>query len=257
MLHGHSSLGRRALVPALAAFLLLLGSGARDVARGAILGVDFDVSGAANTQSGFQSFPITSGNTNGPLGQAFPVSDPGVTSGSVTATVANGTSAAGTGVLLTRDRSTPTNTGTFTYANLYRDVLVANPSATTLVLQLSGLNPSTSYAVELFSYDNSNSSATVTFADMTAGSSGGTASYTYAGGTSNFNATTSNDVFGRTLTATSTAAGVLTFGVTTTSSNNSQAELNGFQISATPEPSSLAISIGAGALLLARRRRSL
>jgi hypothetical protein len=248
----------------IAAAALAVGSTAASAAT--ILGVDFNVAanpgatpptGESPTQAGFQSFPVTSGTAIAmPVSNTYAVSDPSVTSNAITATIANGLSATSTGNLLTRDRGAPADTGSFTYGSLYRDLIIGNPSNSTLTLQLTGLNPNTPYDVTLFAYDNNNPGA-ITLTDVTGGTPHSSAAYTFTGASSNFTSTTPNDIFGRTLHSTSAADGSLTFTATDVTTNGpNQAILNGFRIDTpTPEPTSFTLVALAATPLLRRRRR--
>ncbi|HEX8916505.1 MAG TPA: hypothetical protein VF796_29405, partial [Humisphaera sp.] len=228
---GSSASGSRA-VKALAA-LTVFGFAASS-ASAAVLAVDFGSTTNVSTETGFQPFGVVEAGAPGPVSQSFAVADPSVTSGSITVTLANGSSIAGTGVLLARNRGAPADSGAFTYGELYRDLAIANPSNTTLQLQLAGLNPSTQYDVTLYAYDPNNG-GTVTLTDVTTGAPGTVQSYTYAAGS-----VTANEQYGRTFRVTSTVDGTAAF-TSTTNFNSSQGLLNGFQISAVPEPASAAV----------------
>lgn len=156
-----------------------------------------------------------------------------------------------TASLVTRDRTVPgADTGTFTYSDIYRDFVTGNA----LGIQLSGLTPSSPYAITFYSYDNSGS-RTQTFSDITPGSGGlsGTVVYTAA---SIFNSTTSNEIFSATVTATSDSAGRLFFSGTGVGSGSSTSVgiLNGLVVDAIPEPSAVTLA-GLAVFSLARRRR--
>lgn len=120
--------------------------------------------------------------------------------------------------IVPRDRGTPSaNAGSFTYSNVYRDFLTAN----FLGIQLSGLTPSSQYAITFYAYDNSGN-RTQTFTDITPGGTGNSGTVTYTSATS-FTSSTSNDVFATTVNATSDASGRLFFsesGVGTGGSSN-------------------------------------
>lgn len=219
------------------------------VAGAGVLSVDFDGTATGATQAGFQGFFISQTATPGPMSSTFPVSDPAVTSGSVTVTVSAGADITSTNNLLTRDRGAIADAGSFTYGNFYRDLLIATGTNTILNLQLSGLNPSTQYDVTLYAYDKNNS-LTPTFTNVTGGASSPSATYT------SLTTVSSNGEDGRTLRVTSSAAGAVVFRITNTGGNAMQGILNGVELASVPEPASAAALAGAAALaLLARRRR--
>ncbi len=157
------------------------------------------------------------------------------------------------GNLVVRDRGTPSSdSGTFTYSDVYRDFITANFQG----IELSGLTADFNYDVTFYAYDNSGN-RTQTFTDVTPGSTGLSGSVTYASG-STFNSSTPNNIFATTVNAKSDPQGRLFFtesGVGTAGSS-SVALFNAVVVSV-PEPSSSIIVIGALGMLGFRRRRCL
>lgn len=216
-----------------------------------LLGVDFGVTNSA-VETGYSGFGITSGTLAGPSTKSYTGISNLYTTGTVAVTLAAGNTTTATGNLTARDRGTPsTNSGTFTYSDIYRDFI--NPSAGgNLTIGLTGLNANTQYTLTLYAYDNSNS-RTMTYTDYTTGSAGASGTITWTAGYT-FGSTTSNDVFSTTLTLTSDATGSLVIRGT---SNSGGAIINGLQLSAVPEPSTVALCfVAAGIVVLRARRRN-
>lgn len=169
-------------------------------------------------ESGFNGFKVTNAGVAGPVTQTF---------GTIGVTVANGATvnAAGnltaTGIVNARDRGQPaTDTGTFTYNDVYRDFVT---NGATMAVQITGLLPETPYEVSFHAYDHLNS-RTQTFTDITGATATspngvnialGDISWT-AGAT--FGSTTPNDIYARSATVTTDALGRLTIKQTGTAS---------------------------------------
>ena len=213
-------------------------------ARASFLSLDFGAAGFG--QAGFQNVtPSTSVAT-----ASFPFTTPSdVTSGTTTVGL---TSSAGNFRVI--DRGTAANNlpagGAFN--NLYRDAVLPNDGAT-LTIGITGLNASTSYQLDLYSYDAQPVVRQETFTVTGGTLTGGTP--TPSGNAVTFTANTvPNNQYddAARLTVTSTAAGSITV---VQSSTSTVPFLNGLEISAVPEPTSLGL-LGVGGLgLLARRRR--
>lgn len=135
-----------------------------------------------------------------------------------------------------------------TVSPFYRDFVFANASnGNRFGLLIEGLDASTAYAVDFWAYD-ANSSRTVTISQV--GNPLVTGAIAYVGSVQ------PDDLsdYMTTLTATSDASGALFFEV---SSATGDALLNGFQINAVPEPSSMALAgLGAALIMVGRRRQN-
>ncbi|HEY8966849.1 MAG TPA: hypothetical protein VIM58_10420 [Candidatus Methylacidiphilales bacterium] len=235
---------------------LILGGFAAPASHGApLLSVDFGAT-TNPTLSGFQTFSIATGNVAGPVTQSFTGIDTSLTSGTLSFTLAAGTTLTGTSTLTARDRGTIASTGTFTYGPIYEDFI--NPSSgTTLTMGISGLNANTQYTLTLYAYDNSNTK-TLTFADYTSGTAGASGTIAFTAATS-FTSTTPNDIYALTLTLTSDASGNLVIRDTASSGTP---VIDGLVISAVavPEPTTvtlLFLSATVGLALGARSRLGL
>jgi hypothetical protein len=203
-----------------------------------ILAVDFGLNTAPSTEAGFESFVLSNGG-NSNVTQTYPGLS-GVASGSITLTL---TAASG------RDRGQPT---TGASPALYRDLFTAlNETTTDTTFSLSGLDPSTAYNIEIWSLDRGfNSGATYTWVDTTVPGS----PVTIGTITNNTSATPASlSEFRVAATVTADASGVLRFGHNDSAGTGT---INGFRISAVPEPGSLGLAAAAGGLLLGRRRRA-
>jgi hypothetical protein len=232
-------------------------------AQTTFLSVDFNqgTTSQSLTQSGFTNLGAPTVATAGPFTTSFTGLDVAYTSGTVglTMTFPGGN-------YLSRDRTTntPVDTGSFTYANLYRDIW--NPSSANggnLIYSFSGLLANTSYQLRFYTYDAAaSSSRTMTFTDWTSGSQGtgsATGSVTYTGSYVFTGAAGDNYLYSTLITATSSATGTLEIRETTGGSYASI--INGFEISAAiPEPSTYAAIFGtlalAGAVAFRRHRQN-
>lgn len=235
---------------------LLLMSPAGVASASVILAVDFGQSQSPSlVETGFSEFELSNAaNTTGPVTRTF--GDYSVTlAGS--AAVNSGGSFTSTGTMTARDRGNPaTDTGTFTYNDVYRDFITLN-AGTTMGIQLTGLAANTSYAVTFYVYDNANTRS-VGFKDITGATNAspngvnlslGSTSWT-AGST--FGSTTSNEVFSVSGTAVSDSLGRLTFSNTINSGN---AFIGGLTLATIPEPSTYALLLGGIVAMTAAARR--
>ncbi|MFA4944069.1 MAG: PEP-CTERM sorting domain-containing protein [Lentisphaeria bacterium] len=228
-----------------------------------LLAVDFnsDQSGGL-TETGFQGALAASGEAGGVVTYTY-------NSGNFTVKTAGDTSVDSNGILnstgstsngvTARLWSAPTfEGGTFTYNDLYRDVIIGrNSGIDSLALQIygPGLSANTAYSVTFYAYDD-RGSGTSTFTNrtgldsVTPGTTLGTISWTAP---YTFDATTPNSIFSLTSTVTSDANGRLTFAA---GASGVQGKINGFEIAPVPEPATLGLALGAAVMgLLARRRR--
>lgn len=237
----------KSLLAGAVAFLAVvsLGSGAT------VLSVDFGTTQTSKIEDGFSAFESSNLGVTGPVTKTF---------GSYTVRIANGITVDGsgflnaTGTVNTRDRyiSTPlADSGTFTYNNIYTDFVTQGVDTG---VQITGLEANTSYSVQFFTYDNSNS-RTQTFKNLTGGTTTTLGTFGWTAGYS-FGGTTSNDVFSISYAVTSDSLGRLTFDINNTAGTTL---LNGLAIATVPEPSAFALV--SGGLILAtvgsrRRRRS-
>ena len=104
-----------------------------------VLAVDFNEINntvTSDTETNFQAYNIDRSVTSA-RSQAFMTS-----LGSVTVDLPNG-------VTSSRDRGAITETGTFTYSDLFRDGAAQIASATATALRISGLSASTDYSIQL------------------------------------------------------------------------------------------------------------
>ncbi|MFA7343358.1 MAG: PEP-CTERM sorting domain-containing protein [Terrimicrobiaceae bacterium] len=223
-----------------------------------LLSVDFNADNNINTQAGFQGFALAQGGGSGGVYTN--------TYGNFTVNVAGDDSVDANGVLnstgsgpdgvLSRDKGV-LGSG-FTYSNLYRDFAFGgNTGADSFAFQIygPGLSANTAYNVTFYAYDNDNS-GTSTFTNRTglntgdAGTTLGTITWT---GGSTFNSSTPESIFSLTSTVTSDANGRLTFGV---GASGVKGKINGFEISAVPEPGTWALlAFSLTAVIVLRRRQ--
>ncbi|TLD69300.1 hypothetical protein FEM03_18175 [Phragmitibacter flavus] len=212
-----------------------------------LLNVDFDHNTPESiTQSGFQTFRNSlSVNYSAPAE---------VASGSITVTLAAGSGS--------RLRTGPlTNSGSFTYADLYRDLYVgfqnvSSPDSSRTVLTLSGLNPNTQYFVKLYSFTyDFDSGALYSWYDTTSGTPAllGTTPANRAS-----SPPTSNDEFAVYNSFTTNASGTATFGFTSLNASGvgvGSGALNGLVLYSVPEPHLTTLAATALGFLFYRRRR--
>lgn len=217
------------------------------------LAIDFDRSAnATNTQSGFTQW-VVEGNPSGTLGNVFSVSPAAVDSGSVSVSIASSS-----GNFTARDRGTSAFGSTFANTPLYRDVLLATGTNTTMTLTFSGLNANTSYSLSFYALDASYSTS-VSVYDVTNSQAFGQSIVYTAGTAASYDAGTSSSVAATSGVATTDETGTLVFQLTQTvsGSNTGQAFLNGFSLATIPEPAVGGALLGGVVLLCAsfRRRR--
>jgi len=186
-----------------------------------ILNVDFN-SSSSPTESGppaFSSFNIV--GTPATAAVSFGT-DPLLTSG--TTTISLSTSG---GNLDSRDRGIPTDSGSFTLGDLYRDFATTFDNDRTLQIQISGLNPTMRYSFTFYAFDAGVTSLSDTFNNTTTGpqpSSSGVISQTSR-------SVVSNDQLGLAMDAIADGSGVVTF--SETASAGTSPRLNGLQIGVT------------------------
>ena len=236
----------------------------KSVSAQVLLAVDFNLSSNPDslTETGFSGFGLSSsggsssGNTTPQTFGAYTVALlTGVTSGDSTAGLPTG-----------RYRTALTDSGAFTYNHLYEDLAgqlarttSATPATTAAGLSafsISGLAANTQYSIQIWAMDATQNNGVVSaFYDTTVGTG---ASATLIGNTitnSNSPVLTDNNAYSTSGLVRSDENGVLRIGVTVTSGTGI---LNGFAISAVPEPSSLA-ALGLALLIflgLSRCRRA-
>lgn len=160
------------------------------------------------------------------------------------------------GAMDDRIRSGPTNSGAFTFEEIYRDFIFVGGSAGLtggLDIDVSDLLPNTPYTVTIYSFDTvSNGLRT---ADYTAN---GTFLLTTAFDGTADDATgslASNDQFAFTGIATTDAAGDLLISGRATSETIPAVYLNAIEFEVIPEPASLGL-LSVGGLLALRRKRA-
>jgi hypothetical protein len=147
----------------------------------------------------------------------------------------------------------------FTYAALLRDHIFINsgsaygPDGTdsggALDVTIDGFDPNTQYTIKAYSYDSGHPIVTTKFWAAGTGTLLGTVSL--AG------APVDNDSFSTTFNLTSDSNGQLAFTVTATWDGGYLTRLSGFEVSAVPEPASIALLGLAAPAVLARRRRAI
>lgn len=203
------------------------------------LNVDFN-SGSSPTESdppGFSAFTIS----GTPGSKSLPFSTPALfTSGITTITLSSSA-----GNLDSRDRSAPSDSGSFLFGELYRDFATTFDNDRTLQIQISGLNPNTQFSITFYAYDSGTSSLSDTFLNTTVGPQPSTSGVI----TQSSSSISSNNQFALTMYAISDASGIITF--SETPSAGTSPRLNALQI-AVPELSSISLNIamaGSGILV--------
>ena len=217
------------------------------VSNAATLLVDFN-RGTSDTQSGFTAYQVPG---SAAFQTTFAYAD--TVSGNLTFTATNGSGADNS-----RDRTSPANSGGFTYNALYRDFLFdnGNAGADSFDITFSGLVASSAYSFTFYAFDHDQANghtntftlntAGATFNSIfinTAGATGGTGVITDAG------TPTTNSQYALTLAGTTNSLGNISF----TQTGSAYPILNGFEI--VPEPSSAMALLSSIALLLGIRRR--
>jgi hypothetical protein len=214
-------------------------------ASASLLNVDFGLT-SGPVQTGFLGYDLPSTGAANPS-QTYSVA--GVASGSITITTPGGGVSG-------RDRGVITGTGTFTYSDLYRSLITAlsrGNTATTVTLQISQLDPSTDYSLQIWSNDPGyNNNAVYSWYDTTSGTSA-----VLLGTITNKQPQTpayypNNDAFSITTTVHSNSSGMIKLAQNDSMGNG---VINGLVISAVPEPASAAV-LGIALLTagLSRRR---
>ncbi len=224
-------------------------------AMAGFLNVDFQnttISAAGVTQSGFSAFTEVDGAN--PSGKTF-----STTEGSINLKVSGEDTAVGG--FYTRNTFLLTNSGSFTYADLYNDFLFKNSTTNQIEFVLSGLAANKGYAVTFYSYDNSTdhnpmdptydgpASHSITFTGISG--SGGSSSLSYTAGVA---PPTTNSQYAVTAQFTSDSTGTLSIaGV-----DVAYVRINGLEIATVPvpEPSSLVLAITGVLAFIGIRRRT-
>jgi hypothetical protein len=254
--------------------VLLAVAGVSSVASAALLSVDFnDRTGGAgstpsNTQAGFSAWKM-SGTTAASSAletqavgaytvtlQAF---DDHQDENTTTTGIQDGT-----GQIDDRLRTTPTNSGAFTFADLYDDVIFAGlttgpTGGMDLTVSSGALLPNTQYVVSIYAFDSGSSPAPQPRAAnwLDGNNSNALVTATSFGGAT---LPTSNDQYKFSGLAQTDASGVLFLkGRNTTPNGSNGADtigvfINGLEINEVPEPASLALFLVAATLLQLRRQ---
>jgi hypothetical protein len=211
------------------------------------LNVDFNTT-TSPTELGppaFSSFVISGTPVTEAVGYS---TSPTITSGETTITL----SSSGT-TLRSFDGHNPSDSGGFTFGELYRDYVTTSGQNAILQIQVSGLNPNTDYRFTFYAY-NPLSSVGITnrFTNTTGGVQPSTSGTIIEDWTASIS---SNEQFALTMDAVADGSGVVTFAEAPLANPPYQTvRLNGLQI-AVPEPSVFALVIvGISGLLAVRRR---
>lgn len=221
------------------------------VADAALASFDIGPIGSS-AQSGFTLFSFLS--SVGPIGSS-PV-------GGITLSIAGGVDIlsaisadlAGNfnamGLLTTQLQSGVVNSGTFTYADLYEDCVVAD----VLAFQFNGLQANTEYSFTFYAYDE-NFARTETFTNYSSpgGTAGNSGMISFA---ANYDFTDApNDIFSVTVNAVSDNSGRAFFVETGTGATN-LALVSGVGIAPAPEPFVAGcLFLGFGVIVLIHRKR--
>lgn len=214
-----------------------------------VLAVDFNASFDANstTESGFQAFNAltNAGSTN-----------PSALIGSYNVELFGAT-------VQGRYRGALTDAGSFSYNDLLEDLATnfnrltsssatASTTPTSTAFTISGLAANTSYSIKLWSLDRGFNNGAVQYWWNTTPGTGASALLLGSIINSTSVLPTDNNSYSVTATVTSSASGTLSFGHVTTAGNG---VLNGFELSAIPEPSTYALlMVGVCALVYLRRK---
>lgn len=233
-------------------------------ARGApVLSLDFnDRSGTGNltispTQSGFTSFLQSTNNATTPLTNSYATSI-----GTLDVTVGGYQTTSGTtGGFLDRG-APPNNPPSFTYSDLYRDFLFTNVAGGNLSLAIKGVQPNTDYELTFWSSDvftdpMNNFAEVITNQIAAAGATVGATGTITFDSTQNATSNMQHSFTGIFRSTTDTLSFNFT-DITVTAITNDVVRLNGFQLSAVPEPSAVAVWLIAAAAAIAwhiRRRK--
>jgi hypothetical protein len=255
--------------------VLLMAAGGGSVASAALLSVDFnDRTGNAgstptNTQSGFSAWKMSGTTAASSAAETQAVGAYNVTVQAFDDHQDENNVTAGTqdttGQIDDRLRTTPTNAGSLTFADLYADVIFGGTSTgptggMNLTVSGGALLPNTQYLVSIYGFD---SGSTVAPQPRTANWLDGNnadalvLSTSFNGGT----LPTSNDQYKFTGTAQTDASGVLLLkGRNTTPYAASGGAsigvvINGFEIADVPEPASFGLFLTAVAMVQLRRQR--
>jgi len=256
----------------LRSLFMMLAMASCQAAMAALISVDLDersTPSAGPTLSGFSSFKMAgttaaSSSLESQVVAGYTVTlqafDDGLDENTVTAGVQNLV-----GQIDDRLRTTPTNSGAFTYAALYSDVIFAGGTTGTtggMDLTVSGgsLLPNTQYAVSLYAFDSGSTPAPQ---PRTAAWLDGNNANALVVNTS-FNAATlptANDQYKFVGLAVTDATGKLFLKGRNTTANAATGGvsigvlLNGFEVSVVPEPTSMGLSLVGFVYLALRTRR--
>ncbi len=255
--------------------LLLVATGVSSVASAALLSVDLnDRTGGAgstptNTQSGFSAWKMSGTTTASSAAETQTVGAYSVTLQAFDDHLDENNVTTGiqdtTGQIDDRLRTTPTNTGSFTFADLYDDVIFAGASTgptggMNLTVSGGALLPNTQYLISIYDFDSGSTPAPQ---PRTANWLDGNNADALVVATSFNGATlpTSNDQYKFSGVAQTDAAGVLLLkGRNTTPYSTGGGAtigvvINGFEIAEVPEPASFGLFLTAAAMVQLRRQR--
>jgi len=209
--------------------------------------------GTSNLEPGFRGFTLGQNFGTGIATLLYSGITPLFSTGTVTVDL-QGDASGAAGQMGGRDRGSPLDNGAFTFGDLLRDgaARTKQTSAGDYTFRLSGLLPNFPYSIRIWSGDSTaDVGTTFSWFDTTSGSN--LLGTVFNGPNNPLTATTNEDysVFGN---VTSNATGALLFGVTSSNGSATAGFVNGFVVTAVPEPGALALVSFAAFGLFARRR---
>ncbi|MES2707444.1 MAG: PEP-CTERM sorting domain-containing protein [Verrucomicrobiota bacterium] len=227
-----------------------------DFGRDDTVGVGLVATTGTLLEPGFQGFYMSGAATfTGTASQVYTGINATYSTGSVTVAI-QGESTGAAGNMGGRDRGSPTDSGAFTYGDLFRDGIARTKQTSTagqFTVKLSGLLPLSSYSLTLWSANSTADVNTVySWYDTSIGS---TLLGTVTNGPANPLTATANTDYSITANVQANASGEVLLGVMSGNLSPTAGFINGFQLnSAVPEPSS-ALMLGGLALAAGFRRR--
>lgn len=238
---------RRLVLPLVGVVALALGVGlTASASDAALLSVDLDDSDGITTETDFQSFAHDTDTSSGSVSQSV---------GAFTVTFSD-LDTGGTNAGFTK-RSSLSDSGAFTYADLYNDFAFDKSGPFTVTIEGGSLAANTAYDLRLFAYDfhsavyDAGTEVTMNYTP-TSGTTGSAVAVTFTAGQT----PVTNFEYSNVGTFTTNGSGQIIFEVsagTNDKSGNPRTYLNGLTI--IPEPLSAGL-LGLGGLMLLLRRRA-